>query len=297
MSEQETKKPLLQNGGYPMHTFQDVKDIYYTYISKPADRKLVEDAYILAKDKHNGVLRKSGEPYIQHPIEVAYILAGLQSGPETIAAGFLHDVVEDTDVTVEELNKQFGHDVAFLVDSLTKIQRMKLSHRSESDFEAEDHRKIFLGMAKDVRVIIIKLADRLHNMRTLDALTPERQKALGKETLEVFTPIAHRLGIYTIQSELEDLSLKYLEPDKYQKILSLLNEREKNRQGSLEALKKRIADILFEKKIPFRIESRVKSIYSIYRKMYLKGHDFDEIYDVLAVRIITETEMNCYEIL
>lgn len=280
-----------------MHTFQDVKDIYYTYISKPADRKLIEDAYILAKDKHNGVLRKSGEPYIQHPIEVAYILAGLQSGPETIAAGFLHDVVEDTDVTVEELNKQFGHDVAFLVDSLTKIQRMKLSHRSESDFEAEDHRKIFLGMAKDVRVIIIKLADRLHNMRTLDALTPERQKALGKETLEVFTPIAHRLGIYTIQSELEDLSLKYLEPDKYQKILSLLNEREKNRQGSLEALKKRIADILFEKKIPFRIESRVKSIYSIYRKMYLKGHDFDEIYDVLAVRIITETEMNCYEIL
>lgn len=293
----EAVKKILPNGGYPMHTFQDVKDIYFTYITNPNDRKMIENAYLLASKKHAGVLRKSGEPYIQHPIEVAYILSTLQSGPETIAAGFLHDVVEDTDETIPQIEASFGHDVAFLVDSLTKIQRMKLSHRSESDFEAEDHRKIFLGMAKDVRVIIIKLADRLHNMRTLDALTPDRQKALAKETLEVFTPIAHRLGIYTIQSELEDLSLKYIEPEKYNQILNLLNEKEKNRQESLESLKKRIADILFEKQIPFRIESRVKSIYSIYRKMYLKGKDFEEIYDVLAVRIITKSEMNCYEIL
>src|SRR5574344_2220163 len=293
----EVVKKILPNGGYPMHTFQDVKDIYFTYITNPNDRKMIENAYLLASKKHAGVMRKSGEPYIQHPIEVAYILSTLQSGPETIAAGFLHDVVEDTDETIPQIEASFGHDVAFLVDSLTKIQRMKLSHRSESDFEAEDHRKIFLGMAKDVRVIIIKLADRLHNMRTLEALKPERQKALAKETLEVFTPIAHRLGIYTIQSELEDLSLKYLEPEKYTQILALLNEKEKNRQESLESLKKRIADILFEKQIPFRIESRVKSIYSIYRKMYLKGKDFEEIYDVLAVRIITKSEMNCYEIL
>ncbi len=280
-----------------MHTFQDVKDLFYTYIFNPKDRQMVEDAYLFAKEKHKNVFRKSGEPYIQHPLEVAYILASLQGGPATLAAGFLHDVVEDTDTTIEDIKTRFGEDVAFLVDSLTKIQRMKLSHRSEADFEAEDHRKIFLGMAKDVRVILVKLADRLHNMRTLDSLTPDRQKALAKETLDVFTPIAHRLGIYTIQSELEDLSLKYLEPEKYQAILHMLNEREKNRQESLEALKKRIADILFEKKIPFRIESRVKSIYSIYRKMYLKHYDFDEIYDVLAVRIITETELNCYEIL
>ncbi len=295
--EERGKKSLLPNGGYPMHTFQDVKDLFYTYIFNPEDRKMVEDAYLFAKEKHNNVFRNSGEPYIQHPLEVAYILASLQGGPATLAAGFLHDVVEDTDTTIDDIKARFGEDVAFLVDSLTKIQRMKLSHRSEADFEAEDHRKIFLGMAKDVRVILVKLADRLHNMRTLDSLSPDRQKALAKETLDVFTPIAHRLGIYTIQSELEDLSLKYLEPEKYQAILHMLNEREKNRQESLEALKKRIADILFEKKIPFRIESRVKSIYSIYRKMYLKHYDFDEIYDVLAVRIITETELNCYEIL
>lgn len=280
-----------------MHRFVDVKAVYSLYIKDEESRKLIEKAYLLAAKKHANQFRRSGEPYIQHPIEVAYIIATLQAGPATIAAGFLHDVVEDTDVTIEDIQKEFGEDVAFLVDSLTKIQRMKLSHRTESDFEAEDHRKIFLGMARDVRVIIIKLADRLHNMRTLASLRPDRQIALAEETLNVFTPIAHRLGIYTIQSELEDLSLKYLEPEKYHKIEELLNEREKNRQESLEALKKRIADILFEKKIPFRIESRVKSIYSIYRKMYLKQHDFDEIYDVLAVRVITETEINCYEIL
>ncbi|MCH3908783.1 MAG: bifunctional (p)ppGpp synthetase/guanosine-3',5'-bis(diphosphate) 3'-pyrophosphohydrolase [Bacilli bacterium] len=295
--EESPKKVLLPNGGYPMHSFEQLRELYFTYIKNPKDRQMVEDAYKLAAKKHAGVLRKSGEPYIHHPIEVAFILAQLQSGPETLAAGLLHDTVEDTDLTIADVKAQFGEDVAMIVDSLTKIQRMKLSHRTEQDFEAEDHRKIFLGMAKDVRVIIVKLADRLHNMRTLEALSPDRQKALSKETLDVFTPIAHRLGIYTIQSELEDLSLKYLEPDKYKEILSLLNAREANRQDSLNALKKRIADMLFEKKIPFRIESRVKSIYSIYRKMYLKNYNFDEIYDVLAVRIITESEMNCYEIL
>src|SRR5574344_1458869 len=297
MNETPDKKTLVPNGGYPMHTYEDLKDLYYTYITDPEDRKMIEAAYLYAKEKHKDELRKSGEPYIQHPLEVAYILAQLQSGPATIAAGLLHDTVEDPDATIEDINARFGEDVAKIVDSLTKIQRLKLSHRTESDFEAEDHRKIFLGMAQDVRVIIVKLADRLHNMRTLDALTPDRQKALSKETLDVFTPIAHRLGIYTIQSELEDLSLKYLEPEKYQEILDLVNAKCEHRQESLAALKKRIADILFEKQIPFRMESRVKSIYSIYRKMYLKGHSFDDIYDVMAVRIITKSEMNCYEIL
>jgi guanosine-3',5'-bis(diphosphate) 3'-pyrophosphohydrolase len=297
MAELPKQNALVPNGGYPMHTYEDLKELYYTYISDPSDRKMIESAYLYAKDKHKDERRKSGEPYIQHPLEVAYILAQLQSGPATIAAGLLHDTVEDTDATIEDIQNRFGEDVAKIVDSLTKIQRLKLSHRTESDFEAEDHRKIFLGMAQDVRVIIVKLADRLHNMRTLEALTPERQKALSKETLDVFTPIAHRLGIYTIQSELEDLSLKYLEPEKYQAILDLVNAKCEHRQESLSALKKRIADILFEKKIPFRMESRVKSIYSIYRKMYLKGHSFDDIYDVMAVRIITQSEMNCYEIL
>ncbi len=293
----EQEKKLVPNGGYPMHTFEDLKALYFVYIKSEKGRKIVEDAYLLAKEKHAGVFRKSGEPYIQHPIEVAYILAQLEAGPATLASGLLHDTVEDTDLTIEEIRKRFGDDVALIVDSLTKIQRMKLSKRKETDFEAEDHRKIFLGMARDVRVILVKLADRLHNLRTLDSLSPERQKAIAKESLEVFTPIAHRLGIYTIQSEMEDLSLKYLEPEKYKTILDLLNQREANRQESLTSLKKRIADILFEHKIPFRMESRVKSIYSIYRKMYKKGYTFDEIYDVLAIRIITKTEMNCYEIL
>lgn len=280
-----------------MHSFEDLKDLYYTYIHNPLDRKKIEEAYELASEKHKGVLRKTGEPYIQHPIEVAYILAELTSGPATLISALLHDTVEDTDLTIEEIKERFGSDVACIVDALTKIQRMKLSHRTEQDFEAEDHRKIFLGMARDVRVILVKLADRLHNLRTLEALSPERQKAIAKETLDVFTPIAHRLGIYTMQSEMEDLSLKYLEPDKYRKILHLLDEKENNRQESLQNLKKRIADILFEHHIPCRMESRVKSIFSIYRKMYQKGYSFDEIYDVLAVRVITKTELNCYEIL
>lgn len=280
-----------------MHTYLDVESVFSLYIQEPENKKLIRDAYELAAYKHKDQYRKSGEAYIQHPIEVAYILSSLQAGPATIAAGFLHDVIEDTDVTVEDITEKFGEEVSFLVDSLTKIQRMKLSRRTEADFEAEDHKKIFLGMAKDVRVIIIKLADRLHNMRTLDSLKPERQIALSNETMTVFAPIAHRLGMYRIQSELEELCLKYLEPEKYHHIEDLLNESVEDRKESLDGLKKRIADILYQRKIPFRIESRVKSIYSIYRKMYKKDKQFDEIYDILAVRVITESELNCYEIL
>ncbi|MDY6094284.1 MAG: bifunctional (p)ppGpp synthetase/guanosine-3',5'-bis(diphosphate) 3'-pyrophosphohydrolase [Candidatus Enteromonas sp.] len=290
-------KAFVPNGGYPMHTFDDLRESYFPYIRNEKDRKMIEDAFLLAKEKHGNQFRKSGEPYIQHPIEVAYICASLQAGPATLAAALLHDVVEDTDVTIEEIEERFGKDVAKIVGALTKIQRMKLSHMTAEDFEAEDHRKIFLGMAQDVRVIIVKLADRLHNMRTLDSLSKERQAALSKETIEVFTPIAHRLGIYTVQSELEDLSLKYLEPEKYRHITNLVNERFSRKKQSLESFKKRLADILFEQKIPFRMESRVKSIYSIYRKMYKKDKNFDDIYDILAIRIITKTTLNCYEAL
>ncbi len=288
---------VLQNGGYPMHTFEDVQEIYYAYIHDENDRKLIKDAYMFVKEKHDGIFRKSGEPYLQHLIEVAYIVASLQGGPVTIAAAFLHDVVEDTDVKIETIKKMFGEDCARIVDALTKIQRLKLSHRTEEEFAAEDHKKIFLGMAKDVRVIIIKLADRLHNMRTVKALKPERQHALAKETLEVFAPIAHRLGIYRVESQLEDLSLEIEKPVEYHQIADELDLKIKNRTRSLNNLKKKIADILIEKNIKFEIESRIKSIYSIYKKMYLKGHTFDEIYDFLAIRIITETELNCYEIL
>lgn len=291
------EKHLVPNGGYPMHTFEDLKSLYYPYIQNEADRKKIADAFALAAEKHGNQFRKSGEPYIQHPIEVAYICAQLQAGPATLCAALLHDVVEDTDVTIEQIEERFGPEVAKIVGALTKIQRMKLSHMTAEDFEAEDHRKIFLGMAQDVRVIIVKLADRLHNMRTLDSLSPERKIALSKETIEVFTPIAHRLGIYTVQSELEDLALKYLEPEKYNHITNLVNERFSRKRQSLESFKKRLADILFEQGIPFRMESRVKSIYSIYRKMYKKDKNFDDIYDILAIRIITKTTLNCYEAL
>lgn len=293
----EEEKKLVPNGGYPMHTFEDIEQIYKIYINDSHDRDLIVRAYKLASKVHAKQVRKSGEPYIHHLLEVAYILAGLQVGPSTLAAAFLHDSVEDTELTVEEIKAQFNEDVAKIVESLTKIQRLKLSHRTDVDFEAEDHRKIFLGMAKDIRVILIKLADRLHNMRTLDSLSSERQIALANETLEVFAPIAHRLGINTIKSELEDLSLKYLKPEAYNEISNLLDKKTKYRTKSLDALKKRIADIIFEHNIPFEMESRVKSIYSIYKKMYVKGHNFDDIYDVLAIRIITKSELNCYEIL
>ncbi len=291
------EKKHAVNGGYPLHTYSDLQEVFFPYITDPKSRDMIKEAYEMAKKYHTGQVRKSGEDYIHHLIEVGYILAKLQAGPATIAAGFLHDVIEDTPAELEEVQSKFGEDVSKIVESLTKIQRMKLSHREYEDFEAEDHRKIFLGMAKDVRVIIIKLADRLHNMRTLSALENKRQLALARETLEVFVPIAHRLGINTIKSELEDLSLKYLEPDKYNLISDLLDKKTKNRTKSLDSLKKRVADILFEAKIPFQMESRLKTIYSIYKKIYLKGYNFDDIFDVLAIRVVTETELNCYEIL
>ena len=293
----EKAKVLKINGGYPLHTFEQIEDIYSTYISSKEDRERIRAAYDFILLKHDGQLRKSGEPYYHHLVEVAYILADLHCGPNTIIAGFLHDVVEDTDVTIDEIKKKWGEEVAMIVDSLTKIQRLKLSKITSEEFEAEDHRKILLGMAKDIRVILIKLADRLHNLRTLDALSNARQVAISNETMDVFVPIAHRLGLDVIKSEMEDLCLKYLQPGRYNEIVKLLSKKAKTMGKSLENLKKKIADILFQHNIPFDISSRVKSIYSIYRKMYIKGHPFDEIYDILALRIITETEIQCYEIL
>ena len=292
----ENKKAPV-NGGYPLHTFQEVEDIYMLYISSEDDRRRIKEAYDFIMHKHNGQFRKSGEPYYHHLVEVAYILASLQCGPNTIIAGLLHDVVEDTDVSIDEIKRRWGEEVSKIVDALTKIQRLKLSKITSEEFEAEDHRKIFIGMAKDIRVIIIKLADRLHNLRTLGALSHERQQAISKETMEVFIPIAERLGLDVIKSEMEDLCISYLEPEKYQEIKRLLSKKAKQLQKSLDGLKKRVADVLFQKEIPFEISSRVKSINSIYRKMYVKGHPFEEIYDILALRIITKTEIQCYEIL
>ncbi len=297
MKDDVANKNSQVNGGYPLHSFEDVEASYYVYISNEQDRALIRKAYEYILKKHEGQFRKSGEPYYHHLVEVAYILTTLRCGPVTIISGLLHDVVEDTNTSLKEIESLFGKEVAKIVEALTKIQSLKLSRISKEDFEAEDHMKIFLGMAQDVRVIIVKLADRLHNMRTLESLDEERQQTISRETLDVFVPIAHRLGINFIKSELEDLALKHLEKEKYEEISKLLSNRFKTRKKSLESLAKRIADILFENKIPFEIKTRIKSIFSIYEKMYHSGKTFDEIYDVLALRIITKTELQCYEIL
>lgn len=281
-----------------LHTFEELEELYCVYITKQEDRDLIKKAYNYMIEKHEGQYRRSGEPYFHHLIEVAYILVTLQCGPATICAGLLHDVVEDTNTPIEDIKNGWGEDVSKIVDALTKIQRLKLSRITSDEFVAEDHRKIFLGMAQDVRVIIVKLADRLHNLRTLSSLSKERQIAICRETLEVFVPIAHRLGINFIKSEMEDLCLRYLDKEKYDEIEKLLQTYStKSRKKSLDSLSKRIADILYENHIPFEIKSRVKSMYSIYEKIYRKGKSFDEIYDVLALRIITETEIQCYEVL
>ncbi len=278
-----------------VHSFEEILMSIKRYISNEEDLKNIEKAYLFAMEKHKEQKRASGAPYMDHLQEVAYILSTLGAGPSTIIAGFLHDTMEDTNTTYEEIKETFNEDVAFLVEGVTKIQQ--LSKRRDEEFLAESHRKIFIAMAHDIRVIIIKLADRLHNMRTLNFLPKEKQIRIAKETLEVYAPIAHRLGINTIKAELEDLSLYYLDKEKYDEIVGLLNEKSIDRKKAMIALQKKIADMLIKTNIPFEITSRIKEIYSIYKKMYIKQRKFDEIYDIMALRIITETELNCYEIL
>jgi GTP pyrophosphokinase len=276
-------------------SIDDVLKLVYEYVTNQDSIELIKKAYQFADIHHANQFRKSGEPYIYHIIEVAYILASLQTSPVTIAAGILHDIIEDCDVSFNELATQFSPEIATLVEAVTKVGR--LSHISEEEFQAENHRKIFIAMAKDVRVIIIKLADRLHNMRTLDAQPVEKQKRISKETLEVYSPIAHRLGINTIKSELEDLALFYLDRPKYELINILLSKKENERETSINNMINKIETLLHSFNLSFTLSGRAKSIYSIYKKMYVKNRHFEEIYDLQAIRIITETEVQCYEIL
>ncbi len=283
---------LIQN---KIITFPELEASYKKYITIPADLARIKKAYEFAYKKHEGQYRKSGDPYITHCVAVCYILSEMQTSPVTLMAALLHDTIEDTDTTKEEIEQNFGEEVAFLVEALTKITRLSDFHKS--DFLAEDHRKIFIAMAQDIRVIVIKLADRLHNMRTMQFQPVEKQQRICKETMDVYVPIAHRLGLNSIMSEMEDLSLYYLDRPGYDKIESLLKESTKNLNFSLEKIKEKITKVLGPTRIPFEISSRVKSIYSIYKKMYIKNKKFEDIYDILALRIITKTETNCYEIL
>lgn len=278
-----------------IYTFEDVKNVYSKYIHNPEELDKIYQAYLFASEKHKNQVRKSGDPYIVHLLGVARILSELNTGPTTIIAGLLHDTIEDTDTTEEEITEKFGKEVCYLVQGVTKVTRLSDYHNV--DFEAESHRKIFIAMAKDIRVIIIKLADRLHNMRTLQFQPPEKQKKIAKETRDVYAPIAHRLGLSQVKTELEDLSLFYLEREKFEEIENLLSRQSTNMKNAIDVLKNKIVEILTPTNILFEITSRVKSIYSIYKKMYVKGKAFDDIYDIMALRIITETEMNCYELL
>ena len=263
--------------------------------NKSYDLPRIEAAYELAKKAHEGQVRSSGDPYISHPIAVAVILVGLGMDSDTIIGALLHDVVEDTSVTLEDIEKQFGADVAELVDGVTKLANIPYSSRAEQ--QAENVRKMLLAMAKDVRVVIIKLADRLHNMRTLDFRIPEKQRVKSLETMEIYAPLAHRLGIRSVKEELEDLSLKHLDPVAYHEIEQQLALRKEDREAFLKNIIKRIQARLESEHVTAQIDGRVKSIYGIYRKMYIQGRSFDEIYDIYAVRIIVDTVLECYNIL
>ncbi len=265
------------------------------YITDPNSIAMINRAYDFAKIKHEGQLRKSGEPYFVHVLNVGYILATLTAGPQTICAGLLHDTMEDCGVSFEEIEQLFDHEIATLVEAVTKIGSLKF--KDEKEYQAANHRKIFIAMAKDVRVIIIKLVDRLHNMRTLMYQPEEKQKKISSETLQVYAPIAHRLGLAEIKNELEDLSFMYIDPEKYHEIAHLLENKKSERQAIVNQMILNIDKMLSDKKIEYRIFGRSKHIYSIYRKMTTKNKRFEEIYDLYAIRIITKSELNCYEIL
>ncbi|MBP3907060.1 MAG: bifunctional (p)ppGpp synthetase/guanosine-3',5'-bis(diphosphate) 3'-pyrophosphohydrolase [Peptostreptococcaceae bacterium] len=260
-----------------------------------SDIKLVEKAYYYGKKAHDGQLRKSGEPYFIHPIAVANILAEMELDFQTIAAGLLHDVVEDTEYTYEDIKNEFGQEVADLVDGVTKLGQIK--YQSKEETQAENLRKMFLAMSKDIRVILIKLADRLHNMRTLKFMPPEKAKSKATETLEIYGGIANRLGIYKIKWELEDIALRYIDADGYYDLVDKVAKKRSQREAYIHG----IVDILREKfqdvNIKCDVTGRPKHFYSIYRKMKNKNKDFEEIYDLMAVRIIVDSVKDCYAVL
>lgn len=304
----QTKNEVVFDDGRieAIQEFQSPQQLYRDLILRvhkyhPSDDiTLIEKAYHLAERAHKDQVRKSGEPYIIHPLCVAIILADLEMDKETIAAGLLHDVIEDTIMTEDEIKEQFGSDVALLVDGVTKLEQLQFSNESGDkaldrfEMQAENLRKMFLAMARDIRVIIIKLADRLHNMRTLKYKSLESQQRIAKETMEIYSPIAQRLGISKIKVELDDLSLKYLEPEAYYDLVDKIAVRKSVREKYIQNIVDEVSVHIKNAGIKAQIDGRVKHFFSIYKKMKNQNKTIDQIYDLFAVRIIVDTVKDCY---
>ena len=263
---------------------------------KADDLQIIEKAYAYAEEKHQGQVRKSGEPYFIHPIHVAHIIADLELDPQSICAALLHDVVEDTDATYDDIAREFGETIAMLVDGVTKLGKIPTTSKEEQ--QIENLRKMFFAMTKDIRVIVIKLADRLHNMQTLKYMPEEKQRYIARETLEVYAPLAHRLGMSKIKWELEDIALRYIDPIGYYEIVDNISQKRSERDdfiaNIISILEKRLTETLGEKP---HIEGRAKHFYSIYRKMFMQNKTMDELYDLFAVRVIVDTVAECYAVL
>ena len=262
----------------------------------PTDNfSMLQKAYEVAREAHKEQKRKSGEPYIIHPLKVAYILAELELDMESIEAGILHDTIEDTPYTYDDIKNMFGEEVAVLVDGVTKLG--KLSYTTKEEIQAENYRKMFLAMAKDIRVILIKLADRLHNMRTLNYMTEAKQREKAQETLDIYAPLAHRLGISKIRTEMEDLCFKYLNPDAYYDLKGKIEKKKSEREQYVNRIVEEINEKIQEASIKGTVYGRSKHFFSIYKKMVNQNKTLDQIYDLFAVRIIVDTVRDCYAVL
>ena len=295
MTINEEGKALVEQKGFNKEeALKEFMDYVHSYLGDDECDQIMK-AFTLADKAHEGQFRASGEPYIMHPLAVAEILAHLQIDHITLIAALLHDVVEDTEYTKEDIEKLFGAEVAFLVDGVTKLNQFQ--YETKEDRQMENYRKMILAMAKDVRVVVIKLGDRLHNMRTLKHMRSDKQKRIAKETLEIFAPLAHRLGIFNVKWELEDLSFRYLEPDKYYDLVDQMKQKRQAREDIVNDTMEQLTKALGEASIKADIKGRPKHFYSIYKKMKKDNRDLSQIYDLLAVRVIVDTVPDCYAVL